>query len=210
MFADRSNAGVKLVEKLRQIKITDPVVLAVPNGGVEISLPIVECLNCSFDLIILEKLRLPSKPEWSFGAITEDGYTTFNDYEKFVNHEDKIPLINDAKIKIKENVRKHRVNEEKINVEGRNVILVDDGANHGSTLHACINSCKKRKAASVTIALPVLSDKVYYELKPRVNEIVYLEKDNDFKGVSSYYRDYSLNDDLCRKKLDVFIIEIIP
>jgi|LGVE01.1.fsa_nt_gb predicted phosphoribosyltransferase len=206
MFADRSNAGVKLVEKLREIEITNPVVLAVPNGGIETSLPIVESLNSSFDLIILEKMRIPTRPDLSFGAITEDGSTSFNDYEKFVNHDEKMELISKAKQKIRKKISDQRASERKLDIKGRNVIIVDDGANHGSTLQACINSCKKRKVKSIVIAIPVLSSKVFEEVNPRVENIVYLIKSDDFKGINKYYRDYKpLDDKLFNNRLEVLL-----
>jgi len=206
MFADRNNAGFKLVERLRKLSIEDPIVLAIPDGGIETALPIVECQNALFDLIVLEKLRIPNKPEWSFGAITEDGSIAFNDYEKFVNPDEKIKLIAEAKKQLNSKINKFRPNDVKLDLSGRNVIIVDDGANHGATLHACINSCKKRRVKSITIAVPVLSTKVLEELKPRVNNIVSLFHSTEFKGIHHYYRDYKLLDnDLFQNRLNLLL-----
>jgi len=206
MFADRNNAGFKLVEKLRHIKIDKPLILAIPDGGIETSLPIVECQNAEFDLIILEKLRIPNKPEWSFGAITEDGSVAFNDYEKFVNQDEKLKLIAEAKNNLSSKIKQFRADGEMVDVSGRNVIIVDDGANHGATLQACINSCKKRKVKSITIAVPVLSSKVLEELRPRVNNVISLFNSTEFKGINYYYRNSTpLNNDLFNERLKVLM-----
>lgn len=206
MFADRNNAGFKLVEKLRELSIENPIVLAIPDGGIETALPIVECQNAPFDLIILEKLRIPNKPEWSFGAITEDGSVAFNDYEKFVNQEEKMKLITEGKQRLATKISQFRTSEKKLDISGRNVIIVDDGANHGATLQSCINSCKKRKVKSITIAVPVLSTQVLNELSPRVNKIISLFNSTEFKGIHHYYRDYkSLNSDLFKNRLDLLL-----
>jgi len=206
MFADRNNAGFKLVEKLRELTITDPIVLAIPDGGIETALPIVECQNSPFDLIILEKLRIPNKPEWSFGAITEDGTVAFNDYEKFVNQEEKMDLINQAKQKLISKIKQFRSNDTKLDLTGRNVIIVDDGANHGATLQACINSCKKRKVKSITITVPVLSTQVLNELNTRVSNIISLYNSTEFKGIDFYYRNSKpLDDNLFKNRLDLLL-----
>ncbi|MEN8137123.1 MAG: phosphoribosyltransferase family protein [Bacteroidota bacterium] len=206
MFADRSNAGFKLVEKLREFEIINPLVLAIPNGGVETSLPIVDSLNSSFDLLIVEKLRLPMNPKSNFGSITEDGSVNFNDFEKFINHEEKMEIISKTKIEMRKKVGVYRSFKNTTDLKGRNVIIVDDGVNHGSTLQACITSCKKRKAASITIAVPVLSNKAYKELIPRVERIVHLIKPGIFKGLSSYYNNYKdISDEMCKKRLDMIL-----
>lgn len=206
MFADRNNAGFKLVEKLRDIPLIDPIVLAIPEGGIETALPIVECQNLQFDLVILEKLRIPNKPEWSFGTITEDGSVAFNDYEKFVNQEEKLKLINTAKQRLQSKIKQFRSTQNKLNITNRNVIIVDDGATHGATLQACINSCKKRKVKSITVAVPVLSTQVFDDLKPRVNNIISLFIANEFKGLNHYYRNSErLDNSLFNERLNVLM-----
>lgn len=206
MFADRNNAGFKLVEKLRKLSICNPIILAIPDGGIETALPIVECQNAEFDLIILEKLRIPNKPEWSFGSITEDGTVAFNDYEKFVNQDEKRILIAEAKQRLEDRIQQFRANEIKLDISDRNVIIVDDGANHGATLQACINSCKKQKVKSITIAVPVLSSKVLSELEPRVSNIVSLFNSTEFKGINNYYRNSkTLNKTLLEERLKVLM-----
>jgi predicted phosphoribosyltransferase len=206
MFADRNNAGFKLVEELRKLSIKNPIILAIPDGGIETALPIVECQNAEFDLIILEKLRIPNKPEWSFSAITEDGTVAFNDYEKFVNHDEKKSLIADAKQRLEKRIQQFRSNEIKLDISGRNIIIVDDGANHGATLQACINSCKKQKVKSITIAIPVLSSKVLEDLKPRVNNLVSLFSSTEFKGINHYYRNSkTLDKSLLEERLKVLM-----
>ena len=206
MFADRNNAGFKLVEKLRELSIDNPIILTIPNGGIETALPIVECQNAPFDLIILEKLRIPNKPEWSFGAITEDGTTAFNDYEKFVNQDEKMKLIAEAKQRLSTKISQFRSNEIKLDITDRNVIIVDDGANHGATLQACINSCKKQRVKSITIAVPVLSTQVLKELSPRVKNIVSLFNSTEFRGIDFYYRNSKpLDGDLFRNRLDLLL-----
>ena len=206
MFADRNNAGFKLVEKLRKLSINDPIILSIPDGGIETALPIVECQDTAFDLIILEKLLIPNKPEWSFGTITEDGTVAFNDYEKFVNQEEKKILIAEAKQRLGNRILQFRDSENKLDISNRNVIIVDDGANHGTTLQACINSCKKRKVKSITIAVPVLSTRVLNELSPRVSNIVSLFNSTEFKGINHYYRNSkTLDKPLLKERLKVLM-----
>lgn len=206
MFADRNNAGFKLVEKLRDLPLIDPIVLAIPEGGIETALPIVECQNSQFDLIILEKLRIPNKPEWSFGTITEDGSVAFNDYEKFVNQEEKLNLISLSKQNLVSKIKRYRPKGIKLDISNRNVIIVDDGATHGSTLQASINSCKKRKAKSITVAVPVLTTKALEELKPRVDNIISLFISTEHKSSNNYYRNSEpLNKSLLDERLDVLL-----
>ena len=203
MFADRNNAGFKLAEKLRENHTSNSVVLAIPHGGVEVSLPIVEILNTSFDLLILEKLRLPLNPESSFGAIAIDGSIAFNDFEKFVNHEEKLKIIE----KTKQIINNYDTGDfSKAPLKGKDIIIVDDGAHHGATLQASINYCLRKKVKSITIAVPVLSTRVYDELKNRVDDIVFIYKSEQLDAISSFYNNYTkINEELYRQRLSLLM-----
>jgi predicted phosphoribosyltransferase len=190
-FKDRKDAAKKLSLSLEKYREKNPVVLAIPKGGVEIGYELSRFLQSDFSIVITRKLPLPHNPEAGFGAIAEDGSMfIFKDIyqqldEKIVN---EIKRQQQAEIERRKLVL--RKNRSLPNIQDRIVILADDGIAMGSTMRATIKMCKKKNPKKIIIAAPVAGHRVAKEIDALVDEIIILTTPRDFQAVAQVYENW--------------------
>ncbi len=189
MFLDRADAGRRLGEALRHRR-GEPglLVLAIPRGGVEVGCEVARALKSDFDLIVCRKLPYPFNPESGFGAIAEDGTVYINPRASIpLSEEEVLGIIAEQKREIRRRIDVLRGGRPLPPLEGRPVILVDDGIAMGSTMHAALEMCRRQKAASVTVAVPVAGPYSVREFSQLADEMVVLESLPDFHAVAQVY-----------------------
>lgn len=189
MFLDRADAGRRLGEALRHRR-GEPglLVLAIPRGGVEVGCEVARALKSDFDLIVCRKLPYPFNPESGFGAIAEDGTVYINPRASIpLSEEEVLGIIAEQKREIRRRIDVLRGGRPLPPLEGRPVILVDDGIAMGSTMHAALEMCRRQKAASVTVAVPVAGPYSVREFSQLADELVVLESPPDFHAVAQVY-----------------------
>jgi len=189
MFLDRADAGRRLGEALRHRR-GEPglLVLAIPRGGVEVGCEVARALKSDFDLIVCRKLPYPFNPESGFGAIAEDGTVYINPRASIpLSEEEVLGIIAEQKREIRRRIDVLRGGRPLPPLEGRPVILIDDGIAMGSTMHAALEMCRRQKAASVTVAVPVAGPYSVREFSQLADELVVLESPPDFHAVAQVY-----------------------
>ncbi len=189
IFRDRHDAGKQLAGKLMRFKGENPIILAIPRGGVVVAREIAIAMGSELNLIIPRKIGAPYNPELAIGAVTEDGSTILNqDLVSYLNVPEK--YIESEKRKqieeIRRRIEKYRVKE--LNLKGRTVILVDDGIATGSTMFAAIKSVKNQKAEKIIIAVPVAPPETIDKMEREVDEVVCLYAPRYFGAVGEFYQ----------------------
>lgn len=201
-FLGRLDAGEQLS---KHIKITHPestVVLGLPRGGIPLGLIIAENHNVPFDIVLAKKLVHPNYPEVAIGAIAEDGEPLLNPQftlqDKWIDQEViRVEEENKRRRELYDNYLEHQ------SLEGKDVILVDDGIATGMTMFAAIQAVKDKNPRHITVAVPIIPKETYYALEKQVDNISYVEVPNHFLGsVGAYYRQFS-------QLLDEEIVEMI-
>lgn len=207
IFKDRTSAGEKLAEKLISYKFKDPIVIALPRGGVAVAKPISDKLNASLSIIVSKKIGAPKNPELAIGAVTSCGDYVIAPYlnEAFYKVSDKdedikdylqkqiVYLINDCR------ERENKYDVQSHSYENQNVILVDDGTATGMTALAAIKSIKKQNPAFLVLAIPVISSQAYDEIEKLVDKIEALKIPRDFIAVGVHYESFdAVSDDKIR------------
>ncbi len=192
MFKDRRDAGQQLARKLEPYRVEDPVVLAVPRGGVEVGYQVAKYLDADFSLLIARKLPYPDQPEAGFGAVAENGGAVIVEgARRWVSEETIKETIQEQRQEIVRRAAVLREGEPLPDLEGRTVILVDDGIAMGSTMRAATKCCRHEKAGKVVVAVPVASREVAEQLGGErdapVDEIVVLEQPRFFRAVAQVY-----------------------
>lgn len=188
MFKNRKDAAIKLAKALEKYKNEDPLILAIPRGGVEIGYYLSKVLKCDWSILISRKLGYPGQPEAAFGAIAEDKSLFFNPRIKsYLDRKMIEKVIDKEETEIKRRIQTYRKGAPIPDLKGRTIILADDGIATGATLFAAIQMCKKAKAARIIIAAPVSAPEIPGLLMDIVSDAVILETPENFYAVSQAY-----------------------
>ncbi|MBA1158805.1 phosphoribosyltransferase [Microvirga mediterraneensis] len=194
-FANRSDAGRRLAAALQKYQDQDPVVLALPRGGVPVAAEVAAALGAPLDLVIVRKIGVPSQPELAMGAVV-DGETPI-----VVRNEDVIRLsgIEDRKFKslcdseiaeIERRRRRYLGHRERAVVTGRTVIVIDDGIATGATTRAALQGIRRRTPRQLVLAIPVAPSDTLAKLRNEVDDLICLEEHEFFGAIGFYYANF--------------------
>lgn len=195
-FKDRVDAAEKVAKKLEWLRGEDPIILAIPRGGVIIGDVIAKALGAKLDIIVSRKVGAPYNPELAIGAVMHDG--------SFFPNTDIIEAVNVPKKYIEQQVAselkeinrrlmKFRGTKE-YRLEGKTVILVDDGIATGATIFVTLQWLKRQNPKRLVVAIPV-GPKDTIEKLSRVAEVVVLDSPSFFNAVGEYYDTFEQVDD---------------
>ncbi len=193
LFADRRDAGRKLAEALVRVREEDPLVLALPRGGVPVAYEVARALDAPLDILLVRKIGAPFQPEYGIGAIAEGGiqFLRTADIEMTGTAEEEVEAIVARETEeLERRARIYRGDREPLPVEGRTVILVDDGIATGGTAVAAGRSLKARGAARVILAVPVGPPGSEVRLSDEFDDVVCLEQPHGFFGIGQFYVDF--------------------
>lgn len=199
-FANRISAGRALANKLQTYaNRSDVIVLALPRGGVPVAYEVARALNVPLDVFMVRKLGVPGFEELAMGAIAMGDVRLLN--EDVVNYlrisDDLIDFV--AAREQRELERRewlYRGAAKPLSVEGRTVILVDDGLATGSTMRAAVKALKSLGAAKIIVAAPVAARETCESFKTDVDSTcVCVMSPEPFQSVGLWYRDFSQTTD---------------
>ncbi|MFE2018406.1 phosphoribosyltransferase family protein [Streptomyces sp. NPDC059499] len=197
-FTDRTDAGRRLAQALGHLETRRPVVLGLPRGGVPVAFEVAQFLGAPLDVIVVRKLGVPYHPELGFGAIGEGGVRVISD--EIVRHagvreKDLVSVERAEEAELERRARTYRDGRPRLPLEGRAVIVVDDGVATGATARAACQVVRAQGAAHVVLAVPVASPDVADRLRSEVDEVVCLSTPQLFSAVGEWYRDFSQTSD---------------
>jgi putative phosphoribosyl transferase len=207
MFKNRKDAGEKLAQALESYREENPLILAIPRGGVEVGLQVSKSLGADFSLVIARKLPFPDNPEAGFGAIAENGSTVLLENAGYWLAGETIDRIKKDQIaEIERRINALRGGNPLPDIAGRTVILIDDGIAMGSTMRVAIELCRNRKAGKVVVAVPVAGKEVADAIAKEADELVVLRIPEHFRAVAQAYENwYDVSDeevlDLLRERI---------
>lgn len=198
-FEDRKEAGRALAARLRQYAgRSDVVVLALPRGGVPVAAPVADALDAPLDLFLVRKLGTPGHRELAMGAIASGGIRVLND--DVVKWYGIPPAAIDAVAREEEQelVRReatYREGREAPPLEGKIVILIDDGLATGSTMMAAVKAVRQRHPARIIVAVPVGARDTCEALATVADEVVCVRMPEPFSAVGQWYLDFDQTTD---------------
>jgi putative phosphoribosyl transferase len=198
LFKDRIDAGQKLGRQLQELNLQNPVVLAVPAGGVPVAREVATILHAPLDLIIARKIQFPWTTEAGFGAVVADGTVYLGpDADRLPSAVVKAQT-GKAQMEVEHRTREFRRGRKPVEVAGKTVILVDDGLASGSTMLAVVQSVRRKAPQQIIVAAPTASGTAVKLLEPQVDRVValYVHPPNlPFAVASSYVQWHDLSDD---------------
>jgi putative phosphoribosyl transferase len=192
-FENRSDAGLRLATRLMHLRDQDPVVLALPQGGVAVALEVARALKAPLDLVLVRKIGAPFQPELAIGAIADGGHveTAFN--PELVELVPETWIREEAARQIIELERRRAVyvgNRPRVPIKGRAAILIDDGIATGATMRAALRSVRRADPERLVLAVPVAPPDTVSELMTEADEVVCLHTPSSFRAIGLFYDDF--------------------
>lgn len=197
LFASREEAALLLAKKLKNCDVLEPLVLAIPRGAVGMAKTIADQLAGTVDIVLVKKLVHPEKQDCGLGSVTEDGQILLSPKarESGLKLEEIRPLALSAIQDIERLRRLYTPEREQQTINGREVVIVDDGIRTGDTMKAAIQSARSAGAERILVAAPVASRQAVENLIEEGVEIVILAMPQTFAKVSDFYEEFSLVED---------------
>lgn len=194
MFRHRAEAASQLAERFKGRALTDPLVLAIPRGGVVTGEVLARELGADLDVVLSRKLRAPEQPELAIGAVCEDGEVYLNGYvcdylgvpEDYLEAERRHQMAEIARRKAL-----FRAARPQAPVAGRSVIVTDDGIATGSTMIAALQSVRALRPRELIVAVPVASPDRLPEIRSLCDEVVCLSTPEEFWAIGQFYEDFT-------------------
>ena len=198
-FFNRTEAGQFLAENLSDYaNREDVLVLALPRGGVPVAAEVAKKLSAPLDVFVVRKLGLPGHPELAMGAIASGGVRVFNG--EVVNAlripDEVIDAVSAEELaELQRREKVYRAGLPPLDVEGKTIIVVDDGIATGSTMLAAVSALRQLNAARIIIAAPVVAASTYREMQRAADEVTAVIIPERFYAVGQWYEDFSQTSD---------------
>lgn len=198
-FRDRTDAGRQLAGALADLKLTRaPIVLALPRGGVPVALEVTLVLDSPLEVFVVRKIGAPGHAEFGIGAVAEGGSVVVDrqavkalglsseDFERLVEAESR---------ELDCRVRRYRADRQLPDMEGRDVVVVDDGLATGVTAEAALQGLRSRSPHLLVLAVPVCAPQTAERLRQIADEVVCVAAPASFGAVSRFYQRFDQTSD---------------
>jgi putative phosphoribosyl transferase len=197
MFKDRLDAALQMVSALQKYRDQHPLVLAIPRGAVPMGVQIAQALNGPFDVVLVRKLRAPAQEEVAVGAVDESGATFIAPWAREMGAD--VTWLKTETARQMQTLRHRRQQythaRPAVAVQGRVLIVVDDGLATGATMMSALKAVRRQHPARLICAVPVASAEALRRITPLADEVVCLSVPPDFQGVGQFYRHFPQIDD---------------
>ncbi|MEU9670171.1 phosphoribosyltransferase family protein [Streptomyces bobili] len=196
-FQDRRQAGQQLAARLMEWSadgdLVDPLVLALPRGGVPVAAEVAGALGAPLDILVARKIGVPGHPETGIGAIVGDDPPVFDRraVQMLGLSEDKLgPDVARERTELHRRERQYRGDRSAPLIEGKTVIVVDDGLATGATARAALRHLRRRGPARLILAIPVGAPDSAAEMRSEADDVICLHQPRDFHAVGLWYADF--------------------
>lgn len=198
-FRDRIHAGQLLAQRLMQYaNREDVLVLAVPRGGVPVGFEVAQALHAPLDVFVLRKLGVPWQEELAFGAVASGGVRVV-EQETIdalgLTSEEIEAVVEREQSELRRRERAYRDDRPAPHVQGKTVLLVDDGIATGSSMLAAIAALRQLKPAKIVVAVPVAAASTAKRLRKIADEFVAVDAPATFYAVGQFYADFQPTSD---------------
>jgi predicted phosphoribosyltransferase len=194
IFQDRRDAGRALAKALEVLPDRqDAIVLGLPRGGVPVAYEVARALRLPLDILSVRKLGVPEREELAMGAVASGGIVVFNPSiigEIGISPEAMETAVEREKLEIERQERVYHVGRSPLPVQGRTVIVVDDGLATGASMLAAVHALRPQ-ARRVIVAVPVSPESTWEQLRGKADEALCLVTPQTFRAVGDFYCNFS-------------------
>lgn len=193
MFQDRADAGEQLADLLQEEGVDADIVLAIPRGALPLGRVVADRYDVPLDVVVASKMGAPDNPELAIGAAASDGSVWRN--EEIIDHvgASDAYVEREAEQEVaaaRQKLERYRGTDEPPDLDGKRVVLVDDGVATGATMRACIRQAKAAGAERVVAAVPVGPPDSLADLEAEADAVYAVERPSQFRAVGSHYRSF--------------------
>jgi putative phosphoribosyl transferase len=192
-FADRHDAGRRLAALLERFRDEHPIVVGIPRGGVPVAAEVARALSAPLDVVVVRKVGAPENPEFAIGALAEGGASVVDEDTVGalgIGAEELRAILARAHDELDARIKRYRDERAPLALEGRTVLLVDDGLATGHSAHAAAESVHQRGGARVILAVPVAAPLSMRDLLDYVDDVVTVEAPADMWAIGFWYEDF--------------------
>ena len=198
-FKDRGDAGRQLAAAVVRLGLVDPLVLALPRGGVPVAAEVARALRAPLDLLMVRKIGAPGQPELAVAAIAERDPPTLvvDERTSQATDADDAYIAREARTQRDEIERRcetYRRGHARLGVVGKTVVVVDDGIATGTTVRAALKALRRMRPAKLVLAVLAPTDTIS-ELAPLVDDLSFLSQPAHFRSVGTHYAEFHQVDD---------------
>lgn len=190
LFRDRGEAGRLLATEVVDYDFPNPIVVALPRGGVPLAYEIAKMLQAPLRVLITRKLGSPQNPELGVGAISEESVVVLNDHllqALHVTDSQLQPIMTKERQELERRKFAYRDKEALPSFADKTVILVDDGIATGYTMLAAVEAAQNKDAQAIVIAVPVSAEDTAQQLEREVDVFICLHLARDLEAIAQYY-----------------------
>ncbi|HSJ46085.1 MAG TPA: phosphoribosyltransferase family protein [Euzebyales bacterium] len=193
-FVNREDAGRRLGYNLALRSFDQPIVIGLPRGGIPVATQVAERLQAPLDLLVVRKLAYPLDPAVGMGAVAEGGFRIIDD--DLVSRLDITPaqlegVVADEEAELDRRTRWYRGTRSPLTVEGRTVIVVDDGVATGLLAKSAVEVMRRRNVRQVVVAVPVGPARTVRDLRDHADEVVCLHAPHAFTSIRQWYNHFA-------------------
>jgi predicted phosphoribosyltransferase len=194
-FRNRADAGRRLAKALASYKKRQPVVLALPRGGVPIAAEVCAALSAPLDLILVRKIGVPFQLELAMGAVVDGSAFVVVRNEDVIQDanidEATFNAIRDTELsEIDQQRQRYLGTRDRVEIAGRTAIVIDDGVATGATMRVALRAVRARKPQRLVLAVPVAPASTVASLRSEADDVICLEDHDFFVAISDYYADF--------------------
>jgi putative phosphoribosyl transferase len=194
-LANRTDAGEQLAAALAEHAYPDPVVLALPRGGVPVAVPIAAALGAPLDLVMARKIGVPGYEEVAAGAVVngDDPHIVLNPAVLAATGltQDQVQQLAERELlTIQRRREQYLAGRSAVSLHGRTAIVVDDGIATGATMRVALQAVRRRSPARTVLAVPVAPADTLVSMRAEVDDVVCLLAPRHFMAVGEFYRDF--------------------
>jgi putative phosphoribosyl transferase len=194
LLADRREAGALLARQLTSYRGRHALILGLPRGGVPVAAEVARVLHADLDVLASRKLGAPGQDELAIGAITADG-TRYLDSDLVQGLGVSDAYVEEVSAREQLNAQRQeqlfRSGLPALEIDGREVIVVDDGLATGATMRAAVWSLRRGRPKKVVVAVPVGAPDSCASIDAEVDDFICLHSEQSFASVGMYYRDFT-------------------
>jgi len=198
-FRDRHEAGESLGASLARYAHRDEVVvLGLPRGGVPVAFEVARALGAPFDVFLVRKLGAPGHPEFAIGAIAAGGVRVLSQdviAELHIPREMVEEVAERERLELERREKAYRGDRPKPQLQGRTVIVIDDGLATGSTMEAAVSALREHRPAKIVVAVPVGAVESCRRLRALADEVICLRTPEPFNAVGLWYQRFDQTTD---------------